>query len=104
MYNVEDVLPQVVVLGDVFIEAITVFVKLQKKDQKNSVGSYRATINGADVANVLHIQVSEGLSVTQLSEGVDDDTEKDVEHDNDADHHVSHLKNEFHEVTILKKG
>lgn len=87
MDYVEYVLPEVVVACDVSFESITVLVE-------------GVAIDGADVADVAHVEVDRLLQVTQLSERVDDNTEKDVYHHNDHQNVEGTIERKLHKVQL----
>ncbi len=84
MHDVEDVLPQVVITGDMSLETVGILVK-------------GVSVNGADEADVSHVEVDRLLEVTQLRECVDDDTEQDVDHHNDNQDMEGTVEEELHE-------
>jgi hypothetical protein len=72
MYDVVDVVPQVVILCDVTSEtALSTFIESE-------------AIEAADETDVSHIFIAELLLVTKLCEGINDDTKQNV-HDDDLD-------------------
>ena len=61
---------------------------------------YCVPIDVADEADVSHIDVNRLLQVSQLREGINDDTEEDVDHDNDNHYMECGIESELHKVPI----
>ena len=59
---------------------LRVFIKLQRK-VKSKANTYDVLVQSTHEAVVLFVVVLEGRSFTQLREGIDDDTEHDVQND-----------------------
>ena len=76
------------------------FQKLYRQTDRQRFVSYRVSINAANVADVSLVVVLGLLLVSQLSEGVDDNTEQDVDHDDDNQDVEGAVECELHEVPI----
>ena len=50
---------------------------------KDKINSYSVSINAANIADIPHVVVNFGFSISQLGKGINNNTEEDIQHCDD---------------------